>query len=170
MRKFKCTIGTITKRRGNPRRERHSRRFVMMPYSVSKIPRSQEKLMDSHEKDRLFQKGLDAFNSAHFYDAHEHWEEVWLETPNPEKMFLQGLIQVAAAFHHYSRANSQGTRNLLRAGLLKLDFFPKEHHGLALEPLRATVRLWLAELEAGENPDHAKIPRIRSHTRGGTSI
>ena len=58
--------------------------------------------MDSHEKDRLYQKGLEAFNSGHFYEAHEHWEEVWLETPNPDKMFLQGLIQVAAAFHHYS--------------------------------------------------------------------
>ncbi len=65
-------------------------------------------LMDSSRNDRLFQKGLDAFNSAHFYDAHEHWEEVWLETPNPEKLFLQGLIQVAAAFHHYSRDNSAG--------------------------------------------------------------
>ena len=45
-------------------------------------------------------------------------------------MFLQGLIQVAAAFHHYSRANSLSTRNLLHAGLLKLDFFPEEHRGL----------------------------------------
>jgi uncharacterized protein len=120
--------------------------------------------MDHHEMDRLFQKGLDAFNSAHFYDAHEHWEEVWLETPNPEKMFLQGLIQVAAAFHHYSRDNRLGTRNLLHAGLLKLDFFPEEHRGLALEPLRATVRIWLAELNAGENPEHGRIPRIKSHS------
>jgi hypothetical protein len=122
--------------------------------------------MDHHEMDRLFQKGLDAFNSAHFYDAHEHWEEVWLETPNPEKIFLQGLIQVAAAFHHYSRDNRLGTRNLLHAGLLKLDFFPEEHRGLAVEPLRATVRLWLAELNAGENPEHGRIPRIKSHSHG----
>jgi len=120
--------------------------------------------MDSHEKDRLFQKGLEAFNSARFFDAHEHWEEVWLETPNPERMFLQGLIQVAAAFHHYSKTNSRGTRNLLHAGLHKLDSFPEEHWGLALEPLRAAVRLWLAELDAGENPEHTKIPRIKSHT------
>ena len=96
--------------------------------------------MDSHEKDRLFQKGLEAFNSEHFYDAHEHWEEVWLETPNPEKMFLQGLIQVAAAFHHYSRAELPGRRNLLQAGFIKLDLFPQEHRGLAIEPLRAAVR------------------------------
>src|SRR5258708_36112879 len=88
--------------------------------------------MDSHEKDLMYQKGLEAFNSAHFYDAHEHWEEVWLETPNPDKMFLQGLIQVAAAFHHYSRANLQGTRNLLQAGLLKLNCFPEVHGGVGI--------------------------------------
>ena len=119
--------------------------------------------MDSHEKDRLYQKGLEAFNSAHFYDAHEHWEEVWLETPNPDKMFLQGLIQVAAAFHHYSRANLLGTRNLLLAGLLKLDRFPEVHGGLEIEALREAVRGWLAALEAGEIPESKKPPRIGRH-------
>jgi hypothetical protein len=122
-----------------------------------------EILMKSHEKDLLFQKGLDAFNSAHFYDAHEHWEEVWLETPNPEKTFLQGLIQVAAAYHHYSRANCLGTKNLLLAGVLKLDQFPENHWGLEIEPLRDEVRRWLKALEAGENPEHSKIPRIKTH-------
>jgi hypothetical protein len=122
-----------------------------------------ENLMKSHEKDHLFQKGLDAFNSAHFYDAHEHWEEVWLETANPEKLFLQGLIQVAAAYHHYSRANRLGTKNLLVAGLLKLDQFPEKHRGLEIELLRDEVRRWLMALEAGENPEHSKIPRIKTH-------
>jgi predicted metal-dependent hydrolase len=120
--------------------------------------------MDAQKKDRLLQKGLAAFNSEHFYDAHEHWEEVWLETPNPDKMFLQGLIQVAAAFHHFSRANRQGCRNLLRAGLDKLECFPGEHWGLAIEPLRASVRGWLAALDTGdigESPEPEKFPRIR---------
>ncbi len=116
--------------------------------------------MDSREKDRLYQKGLEAFNYAHFYDAHEHWEEVWLETPNPEKMFLQGFIQVAAAFHHYSRENLQGTRNLLQAGLLKLDCFPEVHGGLEIEALREAVRGWLAALDVGEIPESIKVPRI----------
>ena len=126
--------------------------------------------MDPLTKDRLFQKGLDAFNSEHFYDAHEHWEEVWLQTQNPEKMFLQGLIQVAAAFHHYSRANGQGCRNLLQAGLSKLEFFPEKHLGLAIGPLRGSVRQWIVQLEAGENPVQAKIPRIESHGIRGSSF
>jgi len=132
----------------------------MMPYSIGKVAQGPKTRMDSHEKDRLYQKGLEAFNSAHFYDAHEHWEEVWLETPNPDKMFLQGLIQVAAAFHHYSRANLLGTRNLLQAGLGKLDCFPETHGGLEIEALREAVRGWLAALEAGEIPGTRKPPRI----------
>ncbi len=122
--------------------------------------------MNSHDKDRLFRKGLEAFNSGHFYDAHEHWEEVWLETLDPEKMFLQGLIQVAAAFHHYSRANRQGTQNLLQAGLAKIERFPHAHRGLELEPLRVAVRRWLAALEGGEDPAKEKIPRIECCAEG----
>src|SRR6202049_1717540 len=114
--------------------------------------------MDSHHKDRLFRKGLEAFNSGHFYDAHEHWEEVWLETLDPEKMFLQGLIQVAAAFHHYSRANRQGTQKLLQAGIAKLEGLPDAHHGLDLESLRKGVRQWLKDLDAGRNPEKREIP------------
>jgi predicted metal-dependent hydrolase len=116
--------------------------------------------LDFHEKARLYQKGLDAFNSGNFYEAHEHWEEVWLETPHPDKMFLQGLIQVAAAFHHYSRSNLQGTRNLLRAGLLKLECFPEIHGDLEIEALRKAVREWLASLDTEENHKSGKPPRI----------
>jgi len=134
-----------------------------MPYSSINMSQNPKTRIESHEKDRLYQKGLEAFNSAHFYDAHELWEEVWLETPNPDKMFLQGLIQVAAAFHHYSRANLLGTRNLLQAGLLKLDCFPEVHGGLEIETLREAVRGWLAALEAGEIPESKKLPRIGRH-------
>ena len=116
--------------------------------------------MDAHERERLYRQGLDAFNSARFYDAHEHWEEVWLKVPNPEKMFLQGLIQVAAAFHHHSRANLLGTRNLLREGLLKLDRFPDIYGDLEIEALRVSVREWLAAFDAGQTPAGRTIPRI----------
>ncbi len=117
--------------------------------------------MDAQQKDRLFRAGLDAFNAGRYFEAHEHWEEVWLQTPNPEKMFLQGLIQTAAAFHHYSRANREGAQNLLQAGLSKLERFPAVHRGTEVEPLREATRGWLAALEAGAMPDANAIPTIR---------
>lgn len=124
--------------------------------------------MDSHERDRLYREGLDAFNSGRFFDAHEHWEDLWRETLDPEKQFLQGLIQVAAGFHHYSRANLLGTRKLLQAGLSKLDDFPEGHGGLEIGLLRRAVREWLAAIESGEVPASLRLPRIgRLFVRNG---
>jgi predicted metal-dependent hydrolase len=120
------------------------------------------KRMDSREKDGLFRQGLEAFNSSRFFQAHEHWEEVWLETPAPEKTFLQGLIQIAAGFHHYSRNNRQGARSLLLAGLSKLEHCPAVYRGLEIGSLRQSVRRWLESLETGNNPEQDQIPRISS--------
>ena len=117
--------------------------------------------MDSQGKTRLIQEGFDCFNSGQFYEAHEHCEEVWLEAPHPEKLFLQGLIQVAAAFHHYSRDNRMGTKNLLDAGLLKLEHCPEDQWGLNIATLRSEVSRWRQALEAGEELDCASIPKIK---------
>lgn len=117
--------------------------------------------LDSQQRDLLYLRGLEAFNTEHFYEAHEHWEEVWLETADPDKRFLQGLIQVAAAFHHHSRANLLGTRNLLREGLRKLDDFPGRHGGLEIAELRKEVREWLTALAEAAETGKLSRPQIR---------
>jgi predicted metal-dependent hydrolase len=119
------------------------------------------KPMDAHEKERLYREGLEAFNSSRFFEAHELWEDVWRETPEPDKKFLQGLIQVAAAFHHHSRANLLGMQRQLQAGLLKLEAFPEVYGELEIEPLRHAVRGWLAAVALGEVPKEMQPPQIR---------
>jgi uncharacterized protein len=125
--------------------------------------------MDQDKKNRLFQQGLEAFNSAQFFEAHEHWEEVWLETLGPDKTFLQGLIQVAAAFHHYKRVNRRGAQRLLDAGLAKLEPFPNVYWGLEIETFRESVRRWLAALATGDDPDPDSIPIVKRSGRGRAS-
>ena len=53
----------------------------------------------TNEKD-LFQKGIDAFNNHQFYDAHEYWEELWLDYKLTDASFIQGLIQLAVSYFH----------------------------------------------------------------------
>jgi predicted metal-dependent hydrolase len=118
------------------------------------------KLPDSEAE--LFARGIEFFNTRYFFEAHEAWEEIWLHTEPPEKTFLQGLIQVTAAFHHHSRENLRGTKSLLRAGLLKLEDFPSHHRGLNIEKLREVSRRWLAALDRAENNSWPALPRIRS--------
>lgn len=84
------------------------------------------------------------FNSGEFFKAHEAWEEIWLAAPESEKAFLQGLIQLAAAFHHYSRGNRAGMHSLVAAAFEKLDKFPATFSGVNLAALRDASREWLA--------------------------
>ena len=39
-------------------------------------------------------EGLRLYEAGEFFTAHESWESVLLTAPEPEKTFLQGIIQV----------------------------------------------------------------------------
>jgi uncharacterized protein len=106
---------------------------------------------------RDLREGLRCFHSAAFFEAHEHWESVWLAAQEPEKTFLQGLIQLAASFHHFQRGNLTGAVSLLRSALRRLDTYPEAFAGVAVAPLRATIRLWL---DALETPTHSPVPPL----------
>jgi hypothetical protein len=108
----------------------------------------------------LFARGVTLFNSRYFFEAHEAWEEIWLHTELPEKTFLQGLIQVTAAFHHHSRENLRGTKSLLRAGLMKLEDFAPHHRGINIEKLREVVGRWLLTLDGAKEIRRPGLPRI----------
>jgi predicted metal-dependent hydrolase len=107
-----------------------------------------------------FARGIAQFNSRLFFEAHETWEEIWLPAPEPEKTFLQGLIQVAAAFHHYGRKNRAGATSLLAAGLAKLEAFPEDHCGLELGALRKAGKRWKKAFAAGADPGADELPQI----------
>jgi predicted metal-dependent hydrolase len=106
-------------------------------------------------------EGLRLYEAGEFFTAHEAWESVWLRSPEPEKTFLQGLIQVTAAFHHLRRNNPLGTRLLLQAGLRRLDRYPASFGGISVTLLRDDVRECLRRLEAGETAPEPVSPRIR---------
>ena len=92
--------------------------------------------------------------------AHEHWESVWLKCQEPEKSFLQGLIQMAAAFHHLQRNNSQGAASLLKAALRKLEPYPELFASMEVAALREEIEAWLEALEA-DSALHPALPQLR---------
>jgi predicted metal-dependent hydrolase len=65
-------------------------------------------------------RGISLFNNAEFFDAHEALEDVWRAAPPENKKFLQGLVQVAVAFHHYSTGNRVGMRSVLERAIRNL--------------------------------------------------
>ena len=105
--------------------------------------------------------GLRCYTDQAFFDAHEHWEGVWLKCDEPEKTFLQALIQITAAFHHLQRGNLVGASSLLRAALRRLDGYSAEYGGIAVEQLRASIRDWLEALSLDTSPAKLPFPKIR---------
>jgi uncharacterized protein len=108
-----------------------------------------------------FRQGLEEFNTERFFEAHEAWEEVWLASAGTEKRFLQGVIQIAAAFHHYQRGNRRGACSLLEAGLRRLRDLSADHGGIALDRLCLAADEWVAVLHSGRDPGHAVFPKIQ---------
>src|SRR5271156_2586866 len=94
-------------------------------------------------------EGLQHYHAGEFFAAHESWESVWMVALEPEKMFLQGLIQVTAAFHHLQRNNPLGTALLLKAALARLEPYPAHFGGISIDMLCDDIREWLQALDAG---------------------
>ena len=72
--------------------------------------------MDSDQ----YLRGISLFNNAKFFDAHEALEDIWRAAPPENKKFLQGMVQVAVAFHHYSTGNRVGMRSVLERAIRNL--------------------------------------------------
>jgi uncharacterized protein len=106
-------------------------------------------------------EGLRLYDAGEFFTAHEAWESVWLGSPEPEKTFLQGLIQVTAAFHHLKRDNPTGTVLLLQAALQRLDRYPASFGGISVTLLCNDIRERLQALKAGKPASQLVSPRIR---------
>jgi hypothetical protein len=124
-----------------------------------------EAYLGSLSPDELLRLGVDLYNAGHYWNAHEAWEEVWLESERDLRLFYQGLIQVTAAFVHVTRDEYPGAVRLLEAGLDKLDRYPASFLGVELSPLRVGARRCLeALLSLGDKRiaefDRALIPKI----------
>jgi uncharacterized protein len=59
--------------------------------------------------------GIVLFNRGEFFEAHEVWESLWMETPAPERRFYQGLIQAAVGLCHFGNGNLAGAAKLYRS-------------------------------------------------------
>jgi uncharacterized protein len=91
-------------------------------------------------------EGLRDYNAARFFEAHEAWESVWLTAPQPEKRFLQALIQTTVALHHFTRNNRLGATRLLTAALGKLEPYPPDFASIDVALLRNDLRASLDSL------------------------
>jgi predicted metal-dependent hydrolase len=106
-------------------------------------------------------EGVALFNSAEFWHAHEAWEALWLTSQGEEKRFLQGLIQLAAAYHHVKRGTLRGAVRLFEAAHAKLDPFPDDYLGVDRAEAVAASIVHRGRVARGDAIDASEYPKLR---------
>ena len=116
-------------------------------------------VIDADERRALFQAGVDHFSRGEHFEAHECFEEIWRSSrPEPRDLF-QGLVQIAAALHHFHvRQRPDVALRVLRRGMWRLSALPPICSGVDLAALRLEMAIW-DEVFTGARPVPA-LPQL----------
>ena len=94
-----------------------------------------------------YRHGISLFNDAQCFAAHEELEDVWRAAPPENKKFLQGVVQIAVAFHHYSTGNRIGMRSVLERAIRNLAEPSGSFGQIELQSLLTSLGQWREALD-----------------------
>ncbi|MBI3578738.1 MAG: DUF309 domain-containing protein [Ignavibacteriales bacterium] len=117
--------------------------------------------------------GIELFNAHRFWEAHEAWEEVWKHRGEESRIFFQGIIQAAAAYHLVLvKRRHGGARNNFAKSLTKLELFPNQFLGMDVAALREMLAEAKKKVESLGPERMEKFPAelipVLKIERGGT--
>ncbi len=127
-------------RTGDLKAARVKRAYLIRAADVVEPAMSAEDWMD-------FERGVSLFNSREHWESHEAWEQVWRRHNEPSRIFFQGLIQLAAAYHQIQRGIYHGAVKHYNNSVFKLRQFPARFLGVDVGELTRKIELGLAEVE-----------------------
>jgi|GEM_PF-2350913 predicted metal-dependent hydrolase len=111
-----------------------------------------------------FAFGVQLFNQRKFFEAHEIWEKIWRSAEGDDKLFLQGMIQAAAALIHTTSRNRRGAFSLYEKCCMKLKRLPAVWMKVDLERFRADLALYFEGLRRfstlGDEPQRRCSERL----------
>jgi hypothetical protein len=102
----------------HPTRARDGHSYGAAPIAPTHVPA--ERWADNDE----YLWGVDLYNAGYFWEAHEAWEGLWRAAEGrdaPQRSFLQGLIQCAAACLKAAAGDGQAGRRLATRAVERLE-------------------------------------------------
>ena len=105
-------------------------------------------------------KAVDEFNDRLFWECHETLEDVWRQTPYPQRFFYHAIIKAAVGFYHLSRHNRHGARVKLSDAVQLLRLFQPHPLGIRTDGMLDDVSTWLARVDHTGPVDWAELDRL----------
>lgn len=113
---------------------------------------------DQGEYDPRYLAGILFFNDRDFFEAHEVWENLWLDCGSADRRFYQALIQAAVALYHFGNGNLRGAVKLFDSSRNYMKAYPSPHLGLDSAAFWTQMERCFAEVRGGD-PDRNLRPR-----------
>jgi predicted metal-dependent hydrolase len=111
--------------------------------------------------DSRLQQGISLFNEGRFFESHEVWEALCLDSEDQQKPFIEGLIQLATACRMITDFGEiKGPVKLIFQALIRFENYPASFLDIKVADLSQSMETWAKDLEAtgGQNP--RPVPKI----------
>lgn len=109
--------------------------------------------------DARLREGIRLFNAGRYFESHESLEDFYLSAEERDKPFLEGLIQLAAAFRLFRDFDEvKGPARMVRQALIRLENYQPAYLGIKVTSLIRAMETWVEE--TGSNPAAKRVPKI----------
>jgi hypothetical protein len=111
-------------------------------------------------------EGIRLFNEQQFFECHEILEPYFQETEAPNKPFLEGLIQLAAAFRLYREFGEiKGPVRMVHQALIRFENYQPSFLEICVNELSQAAEAWAKAAENAADRVSSALPKIKLQKR-----
>jgi predicted metal-dependent hydrolase len=113
--------------------------------------------------DARLREGIRLFNERQYFQCHEILEEFYRTAEDSKKPFLEGLIQLAAAFRLFCDfGETKGPVKMIRQALIRFENFQPVYLQIRVRDLCQAADAWAKNAGGGgSQPSDADLPKIQ---------
>jgi len=116
--------------------------------------------------DARLREGIRLFNEQQFFECHEILEPYYQETEAPNKPFLEGLIQLAAAFRLYHEFGEiKGPVRMVHQALIRFENYQPSFLDICVNDLSQAAEAWAKAAENAADRVTSALPKIKLQKR-----
>ena len=112
--------------------------------------------------DARLREGIRLFNERRFFDCHEVLEPLYQETEAANKPFIEGLIELAAAFRIFCDFGEiKGPVRMIYQALIRFENYQPTFLQVRVDEMIAAMETWAKQAEqAASAPPPSSVPQI----------
>lgn len=112
--------------------------------------------------DARLREGVNLFNEGRFFECHEALEALYQQTEAVNKPFIEGLIQIAAAFRIFSEFGEvKGPVRMIYQALVRFEHYQPDFLQVRVRELSGSLESWAKQAQQAPGaPPPTSIPKI----------